>query len=193
MKRITAFLLIFALAVALCSCGTQSGSGPYEETTTKPGSENSAPDEAMSNDEYSALLSKLNEDIYAQSVLLSNLGKYINSWWKSYESIGGAFTTEKAMSSAYEWLEKNSDYTEADITKNHSDIQATYKKFIQADNNDRLLLDVAERLKQQYTNYTEYFSLVTTPGGDRNSFVADYNEYTQNISSSYETIGGLLE
>ncbi|MBQ9766468.1 MAG: hypothetical protein IJW18_09770 [Lachnospiraceae bacterium] len=167
--------------------------GPYEETTTKPESENSVPDEEMSNDEYSALLSKLNEDIYAQSVLLSNLGKYINSWWKSFESVGGTFTTEKAMASAYEWLEKNSDYTEADITKNHSDIQATYKKFIQTDNNDRLLLDVAERLKQQYTNYTEYFSLVTTPGGDRNSFVADYNKYTQNISSSYETIGGLLE
>lgn len=184
MKKFTSIILCAVFLLTLCSCGTA-------EKQQEAGTSTAA--DTMSNDEYSALLSKLNEDIYAQSVLLSNLGKYINSWWKSYENIGGTFTTEKAMDSAYEWLEKNSNYTEADIAKNHSDIQATYKKFIQADNNDRLLLDVAERLKQQYTNYTEYFSLVTTPGGDRNSFVADYNEYTQNISSSYETIGGLLE
>lgn len=188
MKRIFCTLLTAVLMFSLCACGTAEQTNKAADTN-----ETFSSGETMSNEDYSALLSELNESIYTQSVLLSNLGNYINSWWKSYESIGGTFTTEKAMTSAYEWLEKNSDYTEADIIKNHGDIQEIYKKFIQADNDDHLLLDVTERLKQQYTNYTEYFSLITAPGGSRNSFVADYNEYTQDISSSYDTIGGLLK
>lgn len=188
MKRIFCTLLTVALMFSLCACGTAEQTNKTADTN-----ETFSSGKTMSSEDYFALFSELNESIYAQSVLLSNLGNYINSWWKSYESVGGTFTTEKAMTSAYEWLEKNSDYTEADIIKNHSDIQEAYKKIIQADNDDRLMLDVAERLKQQYTNYTEYFSLVTAPSGNRDSFVADYNEYTQNISSSYDTIGGLLK
>ncbi|MGN0518051.1 MAG: hypothetical protein ACI4II_04945 [Acutalibacteraceae bacterium] len=192
MKRITSYIMAFLLLLTLCSCGTQTEGRPSGDTSTKLGTETNTPEETMSSEEYSALLSKLNEDIYSQSVLLSNLGNYINSWWKAYENIGGTFTTEKAMSSAYEWLEKNSEYTEADIAEKNAEIQETYKSIIKANNGDSLLSDITERLKQQYTDYTSYYTLITEPSGDRNTFVSDYNDYTGDISSAYKTIAGLL-
>lgn len=182
MKRILIAILTAALMFSLCACGTNRN----KSTVTNQ-------DVETSNEDFSKILYDLNEEIYQQSVLLSNIGNYINSYWKTLDNMGGTLDPEKAIQNGYKWLSEKSEYTEKDISDNDIAISELYKNMLKASNKDALLNDICSRLQEQYTTYTKLYQTVTSPSGSRNDFIDDFNDSTGSITAAYEAIKGLLK
>ncbi|MCM1382794.1 MAG: hypothetical protein NC192_12725 [Muribaculaceae bacterium] len=190
MKQIILFLLAVTLTFSLCCCGKQSAK--LDETSEQQITEESTVP-TISIEAYSERASKLNEDIYEASVIISNCGKYINSYWKTLENIGGTFKEESAIQSADEWLKKNSDESMDSIASAYKDIAELYKEVLRANISDPVATQITEKLISMYDLYCEFYSLVTNLSGSRNDFASTYNKCSKGIASEYESIKALLE
>lgn len=53
--------------------------------------------------------------------------------------------------------------------------------------------DVIDRLKDEYSEYSNFYTVVTAPGESRSSFIEKYNSCVNTLNTSYNTISELLK
>lgn len=222
MKRSVLSILIPVCALSICACsGTPAGTTAAELSTvtaaeTTETTESTASDQKklvlkpesaeettaadtesassnMDSAECKEFLSRLNEDINTQDVILANMGEYINTYWKNLENVNGTFEEDTAVENAYDWLAKKSDYTKDTVVNGYDDITSAYTEMLQITTDDPVLNDVIDRLKDEYSEYANFYTVVTTPGESRSSFIEKYNSCVNTLNTSYNTISGLLK
>lgn len=222
MKRSFLSIIIPVCALSICACNdTPAGTTAAElsivtaaettETTestasdqkklvlqTESAEETTAADTEsassnMDSAECKEFLSRLNEDINTQDIILANMGEYINTYWKNLENVNGTFEEDTAVENAYDWLAKKSDYTKDTVVNGYDDITSAYTEMLQITTDNPVLNDVIDRLKDEYSEYANFYTVVTAPGESRSSFIEKYNSCVNTLNTSYNTISGLLK
>lgn len=72
-------------------------------------------------------------------------------------------------------------------------IRISALEMLQITTDDPVLNDVIDRLKDEYSEYSNFYTVVTAPGESRSSFIEKYNSCVNTLNTSYNTISGLLK
>jgi len=157
-------------------------------------SESSSNTTSENLDEYKELVSKFNNDIMAQSLLLSNMGKWEYNYWKAYNSLDAKSPDFDSMTShAYELLVKNAEVGEEEIANNYKSISEQYKQIVVIDISGSEAGEIKESFKNLYDAYSSLYKMTTSPSGSLSSFSDNYNTYTDDIVKNNEMISLLIE
>lgn len=189
MKKAAALSLAFVL---LIGCSSEKSTNPPDVTEEVKEVVTNQETEKLSNEDFMELLVKYVEDAEKASVLLSNIVRYENSYYKSIKNLGGTFDSEKTVEAAREWLTEKTEYGEDKIDVDFVDITSQYKKFNEINLEDEKLFTLYdEYISKIYENYAALYSLATSPG-DMANFVSNGNEYIDNINSNIKIMQALL-
>lgn len=178
-------LIIVLLSILLTACSNGSTDTPSTSTPETTAAQ-------FDLDEYKKLVSFCVDEISDGAIALSNVVKYEYNYWKSINKLNGTFKSDKAVSSAMEWLEENSDYTETGIKSQYDSIASMYKEIISINIEGAEAEKIFEHLDELYDAYIELYNMGTSPSGDIDTFASRYNEYTDIVKSSVDKLDILL-
>lgn len=142
----------------------------------------------ISSDGYKAKILSEAEYIESASVLLSNMGKYENNYWKSLSSVGGSVDFDDVVSSAKEWLKENAEISESKLEEDYKQIITNHSEIISIEPNDTAVTAISSDYENLYNGYRALYQLVTSPSGSRSDFIDNFNEYSDTIKTSLNSI-----
>lgn len=184
------FLIILIALVSIFISGC-TNDNDNEETTTP--TETTAPtDPTFDIDEYKDLVSGCVDELSNGSIVLLNVVKYEYTYWNSLNKLSGTFKPDKVVSAAMNWLEENSNYTEAGIHSQYEDIALMYKEIIAFSTEGNEAQKIFESLDELYDAYIGLYNMATSPSGTITNFASNYDSYYEIVNSCTTKLETLL-
>lgn len=187
MKKILSLVLVFIFALSLTACG--------EDNNDK----NETKEKTITIEEYKNQVLKFVTNTEASGIILSNMAQYENNYWSTLESYGGSINSQedydKILSKTYEWVkEKQPDLNQETITNDYNKICSEYKNILLCVTEDsKEKTEIESEFKELFNAYNSIYLLVTSPSGDLNTFVNNYNTYNDTFKSSKSNLDILLQ
>ncbi|MDR2572208.1 MAG: hypothetical protein LBD23_18185 [Oscillospiraceae bacterium] len=200
MKKITAFIICAVLCLSLVACGyngntefnLSNGEAEVEPNETINEHNEETNQNIMEWLEYKVLVAGLNDEIYTLSVMLNNMGNYQIKFWEAIISLGGGVNFTSLIESAYDWLERNGDYTQEQMESDFNYIANQYKEFVIINVTDLIALDARNYLIDLYNSFLSLYALVTSPAGSISNFTNNFDEYVRNIINLNNSLSVLV-
>lgn len=173
------FVFSLILLVFLVGCSNTT-SAPIESDANN----------VVSIEDYKQMVEELNNQILSASVPLGNMAQ----WELNYMKALGK-PSDDIVERAFEWLEKESDYTEINVKEVNSDISAIMIEISDSTDTspESQMVDIFNQAVSLYENYTGLYETVTTVPSSVNSFAGDISTYFPAIPSDSEALTALLE
>lgn len=160
-KAITLLLAMTLILSMLISCG----GGGKEESQSVPSS--------LEPSEYNIMVKDCQNKIYDLTIILGNMGTYEVNYWKTLENINGTFDSANMVKKTYEWLERESEYTQKYIEDTYDEIKEKYSALIKIEVAETISMDLRSKIIEMYEAFYGLYSLVTSPSGTASSFASD--------------------
>lgn len=166
-------IIITLISVFFVGCAKD-----IENAETSPSTEPSAPtDPQFDIVEYKELVSDCVDELSNGSIVLLNVVNYECTYWNILNNLNSTFNSEKVYSSAMNWLEENSEYTEADIQAQYDDISSKYKKIIAISTEGNEAATIFENFDELYDAYIGLYNMSKSPSGTLGAFASSYDNY----------------
>lgn len=179
MKKLVLALALLMLLVG-CSSAVNEPNGPKEDESTN----------AISVEDYKELVQKLNDKILDATIPLGNMAKWELNFLKTLGR-----PSDNMSDSAFEWLEKESDYTETSVRETNIEISSIMIKI--SDNTDTSpesqMTDIFNQAVSLYENYTGLYETVTAAPSSVKAFAEDISTYFSAIPTDSEALAELLK
>lgn len=176
--------LVFALALLVFLVGCSNTSNEPNESKADE------PTAVISIEDYKKLVEELNDQILNATIPLGNMAKWELNFLKTLGR-----PSDDIVDSAFEWLEKESDYTETSIIETNIEISSIMKEI--SDNTDTSsesqMIDIFNQVVSLYENYTGLYETVTTAPSSIKEFAEDVSTYFSAIPTDSEALTGLLK
>ncbi len=191
MKKSIVAILIAALVLTLCACGsttpdraTQPDSAVQEPV--KEEEVNATAEEAVTEadtfdlESYKESASDFRTEACAASVILANMGNYENNYWKALGNL-----SDSMVDKAFTWLAENSDESQETVEADYESIRAAYKELILTDFGDNTeAAEIDAGVRALYDGYSELYNTVLNPSGSRGDFASHVSDLISEIQSA---------
>lgn len=178
MKK-TVLILSFVALMLLAGC-----SGGTSETDESAGLENT-----ISIEDYKQKVTELNDQILNATIPLGNMAQWELNFMKTLGR-----PSDDVADRVFEWLEKESDYTETGVKDANIEIAAAMKYI--SDNTDTSpesqMVDIFNQTVSLYENYMGLYETVTTAPDSVKAFAEDVSTYFPAIPADSEALTELL-
>lgn len=195
MRKSIVVILVIILVVVLCSCRKTASDNIGQpdvairktagmSEAVKGESSTIGTDEQFDLESYKKMASEFRVSTYAASVVLSNMGNYENTYWKTLGTL-----SDSMVDAAFSWLAKNSDESQETVTANYEDIRAVYKELILIDFGDNAeASEIDAGVRALYDGYSELYNAVTRPSGSRAHFASHVSNLISEIQSANDDL-----
>lgn len=195
MKKSIVAILIAALVLTLCACGsTTPDSGaqstaavqePVKEAEVDATAEETVTEaDTFDLESYKESASDFRAEAYAASVILANMGSYENNYWKALGSL-----SDSMVDKAFTWLAENSDESQETVEAAYESIRAAYKELILTDLGDNTeAAEIDAGVRALYDGYSELYNIVLNPSGSRGDFASHVSDLISEIQSANDDL-----
>ncbi|MCI8633922.1 MAG: hypothetical protein HFE64_10655 [Lachnospiraceae bacterium] len=195
-KKLTICTLILALLFSFTACTSNNpeadSNSIIESSLTAESS--LPPENEFDISAYTKLVEESRQAIEETAILLSNLGQYEYNYWNALNNVNGTMDYSSMVDSAFNWLLDKGNVSRDEVVQNYTTICNQYKEIIQIDiGTNSAASTIKNEYDTLYTNFDNYYRLVTDPSGDVNSFSDTFNTYTRAIESSNSKLGLLTQ
>lgn len=190
------FLIILIALISIFISGCTKDNDNEKTTTpaaTTTPTETTAPTEPQFDiDAYKKLVSDCVDELSNGSIVLLNVVKYEYTYWNSINKLSGTFKPDKVVSAAMNWLEENSNYTEAGIHSQYEDIALMYKEIIAISTDGNEAQNIFESFDELYDAYIGLYNMGTSPSGTIDTFASNYDNYYEIVEACTAKLETLL-
>lgn len=176
MKRIA---LALTLLMLLAGCSGTTEEMPADETN-----------DTISIEDYKQQVTDLNDQILNASIPLGNMAQWELNFMKTLGR-----PSDDIVDRAFEWLEKESDYTETGVKDTCTEIASLVKEI--SDNTDTSpesqMIDIFNQTVSLYDNYIGLYETVTTVPASVTVFAEDISTYFPSIPAESEALADMLK
>lgn len=176
------FIFVFALLIFLVGCSsTANEPNESNEVETK---------DVISIEEYKEKVEELNDQILNASIPLGNMAKWELNFLKAL-----GIPSDDMADRAFEWLGKESDYTETSIKEANIEISSIMIEISNSTDTspESQMIDIFNQAVSLYENYTGLYETVTTAPSSVKSFAEDVSTYFSAIPVDSEALTELLK
>lgn len=160
MKKIVLFALAFALILCGCAAPAQPVDAPDESKQEVEQTAEPAP--AFDLDAYKSAVDQFRKDVLKNTISIGNMAKYEMNYMDAMTEISGSIDSDKAVESAYEWLQSESGVSAADIEAANEIIRKEYANLIVVEIEGKEAQELDTYVRSMYDNYTELYKAATT-------------------------------
>lgn len=176
--------LVFALTLLTLLVGCSS-------TVNEPNEPKEAePTNAISVEDYKELVQELNDKILEATIPLGNMAKWELNFLKTLGR-----PSDDIADRAFEWLEKESDYTETGVKEINIEISSIMIEISNSTDTspESQIIDMFNQAVSLYENYTGLYETVTTAPSSVKTFAEDVSTYFSAIPTDSEALTELLK
>ena len=191
MKKSTLAILIAALVLTFCACGSATADSAAQpdsaaqESTKEAEVDTTVEEDAVEADtfdleSYKESASDFRTEAYAASVILANMGNYENNYWKALGTL-----SDSMVDKAFTWLAENSNESQETVDADYESIRAAYKELILTDFGDNTeAAEIDTGVRALYDGYSELYNTVLNPSGSRGDFASHVSDLISEIQSA---------
>lgn len=179
MKKIVVTLALLVFLVGCANTANDPNNSNAEEPTA-----------TISIESYKGLVEELNDQILGTTIPLGNMAKWELNFLKALGK-----PSEDIADRAFEWLEKESDYTEIGIKEANVAISSLMIEISDSTDTspESQMIDIFNQAVSLYENYTGLYKTVTTSPSSVKAFAEDVSTYFSAIPIDSEALAELLK
>lgn len=195
MKKSILAILIAALVLTFCACGSATADRAEQpvsaaQESAKEAEVNAAAEETVVEadkfdlEAYKGNASAFRSEAYAASVILANMGNYENNYWQALGSL-----SDGMVDKAFTWLAENSDESQETVEANYESICSAYKDLILTDfGDDAEAAEIDAGVRALYDGYSELYDTILNPSGSRGHFASHVSDLISEIQSANDNL-----